>query len=76
VKTWAEIDAIIAALRAAVAPAPLVKRDAAPEFRRIEPCVPKATHIVIDRTPCPRCNLRGDIGCDHRPASVPQLVSA
>jgi hypothetical protein len=24
---------------------------------------------VIDRTPCPRCGVRGDFGCSHRPVS-------
>jgi hypothetical protein len=75
-KTWAEIDAVIAAVRAALAPVPLVKPEAAREFRRIEPCVPKAMRTVIDRTPCGRCGVRGDVACNHRPASVPQLVAA
>ncbi len=21
---------------------------------------------VLDREPCPRCNVRGDVGCEHR----------
>lgn len=24
-----------------------------------------ATHPIVDRTPCPWCNVRGDIGCRH-----------
>lgn len=35
-----------------------------------------AMHRVIDRTPCPRCGVRGDLGCVHRAASEPQLVAA
>jgi hypothetical protein len=76
VKTWAEIDAVIAAVRAAVAQAPAIERKIARDLSSIAPRAPRPTHTVIDRTPCPRCNVRGDVGCNHRPASVPQLVSA
>jgi hypothetical protein len=30
-----------------------------------------AASIVIDRSPCPRCGVRGDIGCKHRPLPEP-----
>jgi hypothetical protein len=26
---------------------------------------------IVDRSPCPRCGVRADIGCAHRPVSVP-----
>lgn len=74
--TWSQIDAVIAAVRAAVAPAGAIEPDAATVFRRVEPCIPRTTHIVIDRTPCRRCGVRGDLPCDHRAAAAPQLVAA
>ena len=73
-KTWAEIDATIAAVRAAVRDhgSSYAKRKA-----RIEagPAAP-VMRQVIDRTPCRRCGVRGDLGCVHRAASEPQLVAA
>lgn len=29
-----------------------------------------APHQIIDRTPCPRCAVRADIGCRHQPRGV------
>ena len=26
--------------------------------------------VVVDRTPCPRCGVRGDIGCSHQGAAA------
>lgn len=30
---------------------------------------PSEWTVVVDRSPCPRCGVRGDIGCSHRSAS-------
>jgi hypothetical protein len=30
---------------------------------------------IPDRSPCPRCGTRGDIGCAHRPVSVPMQTA-
>lgn len=40
------------------------------------PPVP-APRAVPDREPCPRCSVRGDVGCEHRPAgeAPPRLSS-
>ena len=37
--------------------------------RRTVPIV--ALGEYVERDPCPRCGVRGDIGCRHRPASWP-----
>jgi hypothetical protein len=29
---------------------------------------------VLDRTPCFRCGIRADIGCDHQAASTPYII--
>lgn len=74
-KTWLEIDATIAALREAVGQAhPRV----APGGDRGGNHVERKVRMlpVVDRTPCRRCGVRGDLGCAHRAASEPQLVAA
>lgn len=35
---------------------------------------PRAPMLRVDRDPCPRCAVRGDIGCAHRPAREPYLA--
>lgn len=31
--------------------------------------------IRVTRDPCPRCGVRGDLGCKHRPAEQPEEVA-
>ena len=34
--------------------------------------IPRHTpvRLTVDRSPCPRCGVRGDIGCKHRPLDL------
>lgn len=34
------------------------------------PAVHPVPEMATDRTPCPRCGIRADIGCRHRPKAV------
>lgn len=44
-------------------------------YRRINQLTEaKRKLTVTDRDPCPRCNIRADIGCKHREASKPVKV--
>lgn len=31
--------------------------------------------VRVVRDPCPRCGVRGDLGCKHRPAGQPEEVA-
>lgn len=42
--------------------------------RLAPPPPPPPAPIVIDRTPCPFCGIRADIGCKHQPVSVPITI--
>lgn len=35
-------------------------------------CIPAP---IADRSPCPRCGVRGDIGCKHQPGATRMSVS-
>ncbi len=45
------------------------RAEAIARAERREPLPP-----VLDRTPCFRCGIRADIGCDHQPASAPYII--
>lgn len=39
-----------------------------PQFHRVEgPAADDVARLVVSRDPCPRCGVRGDVGCRHRP---------
>lgn len=39
-----------------------------PRVNSTTPSIPVRAELLprVDRDPCPRCNVRGDIGCKHR----------
>lgn len=39
-------------------------------FAMLDPSAPPMV-TAVDRDPCPRCGVRGDIGCAHRPLAPP-----
>jgi len=45
------------------------RAEAITRAERREPLPP-----VLDRTPCFRCGIRADIGCDHQSASAPYII--
>ncbi|KHA63419.1 hypothetical protein NI18_16025 [Sphingomonas sp. Ant20] len=45
------------------------RAEAIARAERREPLPP-----VLDRTPCFRCGIRADLGCDHQPASAPHII--
>ncbi len=38
--------------------------------QRPQPSVP----VLVHRDPCPLCNTRGDVGCEHQPPSKPEVL--
>lgn len=72
---------IITSTRKATAPIVRCTRDHGDNYGRRKarmeagPAQPVMVRVV-DRTPCQRCGVRGDLGCVHRAASEPQLVAA
>jgi len=72
---------IIASTRKATAPTVRCTRDHGRSYAerkaRMNAGPPAPVMLrVVDRTPCRRCGVRGDLGCAHRAASEPQLVAA
>ncbi len=45
------------------------RAEAIARAERREPLPP-----VLDRTPCFRCGIRADLGCDHQAASAPYII--
>jgi hypothetical protein len=35
---------------------------------------PAAPLVLVERNPCPRCGVRGDVGCAHRRATPAQVI--
>lgn len=31
--------------------------------------------VRVTRDPCPRCGVRADLGCKHRPAEQPEMIA-
>lgn len=52
--------------RAGVSPTRMKNRR--PRVNATTPGIPVRAELLprVDRDPCPRCNVRGDIGCKHR----------
>jgi len=51
-----------------------VQRDAEAAVTRARAEAREPLPPVIDRTPCFRCGIRTDIGCQHQAASIPYAL--